>query len=83
MSITIWLIKHTIAVSIDLEGGIVLQHLLELFVLDLPIAGVVDRADELLDIDGEVELLLDDPDQHEAVDVPGFVGWPANGRVGV
>lgn len=69
--------------SFNAEGYFILQHLLELLVLDFPIPGVVHRPDQFLDVDGQVELLLDDAHQHLPVDVPGLVGGSSDGGVGV
>lgn len=58
-----------------------LQQALELLVLDLAIPGVVDLLDQLLDVDGQLELLLYDCDQDVGVDVPALVLRPPDGHI--
>lgn len=65
------------------EVRLILEHLLKLLVLDFPVARVVNRPDQLLDINRQFELLLDDPDEDLAVDVSGLVGRPSDGGIGV
>ena len=74
-------IPCTVTKSLHLKGRFLLQHLLEFLILDLPISRIVHRSDQLLYVNWQIELLLDDPDQHLPINVAWFVGWTPDGCI--
>lgn len=75
--------KEYLLKSFNFEGCLVFEHFFELFILDFPVAWVIDGADQLLNIDGEFEFLLDDLDQNFSVDMAWLVSWSSDGSIGI